>query len=147
MRRIERLIDALCALFDVAGRRRAKAEAIARETALARAAEHEALQDMLEAVLSRVQSTTQGQTEALIEVAKGTQEVGKAISTWMDLFKNSQGDGFSHTVRPAQEVEEHEQREMERLKKLGYPVDAPPDAQLSFVENMVAQAFGQRFDE
>jgi hypothetical protein len=147
VKRLEAVLDAIVRLFDVAGRKREREAAAARETALARAAEHEALQDMLEAVLSRVQQSNAGQTEALIEVAKGTQEVGKAISTWMDLFKNNQGDGFSHTVRPAQEVEEHEARERERLKKLGYPVDEPPDAQMAFLDNIVAQAFGQRFEQ
>lgn len=92
---------------------------------LAKKATHEQTLELVEAVLSRVQTIATANNEGLMEVAKGIQENGKALNTWMQLFKDNQGPGETHTIRPADEYEAELKREEGRLRELGYIVDDP----------------------
>jgi hypothetical protein len=84
---------------------------------LAEATRHERTLELLETVMQRMQAQSTAQSDALIEVAKGVQENAKAINRWMGLFESTQGEGASHVVRPADEVEAADKRQMEKLRE------------------------------
>lgn len=139
------LLDALRDVCDVRGRRERREAELRRQLILADTARMEQMQDLLEAIVGRVVETNKHQSEALIEVAKGVQENARALNRWMGLFEQSQAEGFTHTVRPADELAEHEQRERERLKAEGYPVDAEETVQRELMAQMLGDLFaGQR---
>lgn len=96
---------------------------------LAKKATHEQTLELVEAVLSRVQVIATANNEGLIEVAKGIQENGKALTEWMDLFKQNQGPGTETRVDLAAEFDAEIKAEEAKLREMGYIVDtAPVDA-------------------
>lgn len=105
-------------------RERAKHEAklleIKLQIELAEKSRHEQTLELVEAVLSRVQTLSTDHREAITEVAKGVQANAAALNTWMGLMTATQGPGETHTTRPDDEFDAEQAREIAELKAMGY---------------------------
>lgn len=105
-------------------RERAKHEAklleLKMQIELAEKSRHEQTLELVEAVLSRVQTLSTSHQEAITEVAKGVQANAAALNTWMSMMTAVQGPGETHTSRPDEEFDAEQQREIDQLKAMGY---------------------------
>lgn len=123
-------------------------EKLRAATETAERARHQQQLELLEAVLSRVQSISEGGQQVMAEVAKGIQDNAKAINTWMELFQHNQGDGDVHTVRNEDEFKAWQQRELQQMQDMGYltapatsEAELPPQA-LQTITGMFANDRG-----
>lgn len=134
--RLRQLIDLVVGVLDYRQRRRLATQEAEEKRLLAEAANRESQLELLEAVLTRVQSAQSAQTEAVIELARAQQAQAAALQTWFQMFQqHSIGDGATHTVRPADEAVQAESAEYADLLAKGYPVGQSPDAQLAWLRD------------
>lgn len=130
MKQVKAVVDAIWRLLDAKGRRRAiqlaaeeRLAALQREAALAQAAQHEHTLEMVEAIMGRMEAIYKANAEASKEQARAFTKNAEALQTWFEMFRDAQGPGSVSVVRPEDEAEAEDAREMERLRAAGYPVD------------------------
>lgn len=135
MNHISNLVDAIRRLFDYKGRQLAaqlaaeeRLATIQRDNALAQAAQHEHTLEMVETIMERMEGISKANAEASAEQARAFSKNAEALQTWFQMFKDNQGPGGGSIVRPEDEAEAEEQRELARLKNAGYPVDSQDPA-------------------
>jgi hypothetical protein len=98
--------------------------------------EREFMVDLVDTVLARVEKIAEHQKDQGIAQSQSAQKLAEAIGTWLDMFKHANeayANVASATVRPEDEFEAENQREQERLKAKGFPVDAPDAQKLAWL--------------
>jgi hypothetical protein len=103
-----------------------------------RAAEREHTLELIEAVLARAEQREAHTAGALAELGRGIQAQGMALSKWFDMFQHQPVDESltTSTVTPADEHDDWQRKEIERLERAGFPVRGTPQEQLAFLQSM-----------
>jgi hypothetical protein len=144
MERSRKVIDAVRRLFDYKGRQLAtqlaaeeRLAAIQRDNALAQAAQHEHTLEMVETIMLRMEGISKANAEASAEQARAFTKNAEALQTWFEMFKDNQGPGSGSIVRPEDEADAEEQRELARFKAAGYPTETQDPATVAtFLSNL-----------
>lgn len=101
-----------------------------------RQAEREHQLEIIDTMLARVEQIIAHQKDAQIAQAHSNGKLAEGIVTWLEMFKSSaeaQANLGTATVRSEDEAADEDRRELERLKKLGYPVNEPRHVQLQWL--------------
>lgn len=109
---------------------RRRRERIAKE----KQEEREFMLDMIDTALDKVVELAKVQRDQSIAQSQSTAELAGVFKTYLEMFKaaNDSTDPPS-TVRAIDEYDDEMRRERERLKKRGFPVDAPANEQLAWL--------------
>jgi Holliday junction resolvasome RuvABC DNA-binding subunit len=103
---------------------------------LERQEEREHQLELIDTMLQRVEKVIEHQKDAAIATAQANSKLAEGIVTWLEMFKNSaeaQANLGTATVRSEDEYSDEQKRELERLIKLGYPVNEPRPVQLQWL--------------
>ncbi len=108
----------------------------------ARAAEAAAMREhtieLLDAVMSRVEKREEHSSRALEALGAAMSEQARATAKWFDMFQQQSTDAHldTSTVRPENEAYAAEQRDIERFKQMGFPIDGSLEDQLAFIDDV-----------
>lgn len=82
----------------------------------------------LEVIFEALADRDKSNSDAVMEMAKGSQEMAKAFGSWLQMFQTSAKPEFS-IVRDEDEL----RVEKDRLREMGFPVESGADLQLAYV--------------
>lgn len=99
---------------------------------------HDQMMELLNSVLARAAEQGKQQTDAIVALANSSQAQSAALAKWFDLFQANMGEGATHTVRPEDESDAADQRELDKLEAKGYPVRGTVDEQMAWLHGLPA---------
>jgi hypothetical protein len=97
---------------------------------------HENLVDLIDTMMGRVERIIEHQKEAQIAAAHSNGKLAEGIVLWLEMFKTSaeaQANLGTATVRSEDEASEERSRELEALKKKGFPVNGSNAEKLQWI--------------
>ena len=124
-------LSAFIELFRFLRRRR---ERLAAE----KAAEREHTLELVDRVLKSAEVQAELFAKTQIAQAEANTRQAEALGKWFEMFKvnNEAAQQTTSSVRPEDEHDEWQQREIKRLVEAGYPVEGSPEEQLAYLISM-----------